>query len=65
MGLAFINSQLRHVNLNQRLAQLNGKSIEAHLGRKVSEVVDPRVYVMFEPYLLCAPEGESFANIEI
>lgn len=65
VGLAFINTQLRYVNLNQRLAQSNGKTVQAHLGLKVSEVLDPRLYAQFEPYLRRALEGESFTNIEV
>ena len=65
VGLAFINTQLRYVNLNQRLAQSNGKNVQAHLGLKVSEVVDPALFAQVQPYLTQALQGESFANVEI
>jgi PAS domain S-box-containing protein len=65
VGLAFVNASLRYVNLNQRLAQMNGQSVHAHLGRKVSEMVAPELYVQFEPYLIRALTGESFPSIEV
>jgi PAS domain S-box-containing protein len=65
VGLAFLDTQLRYVNLNQRLAQINDRSLQAHLGRNVSEIVDPRLYAQFEPYLKRTLQGESFTNIEI
>lgn len=64
VGLAFLNTQLRYVNLNQRLAQFNNRPIQEHLGRKVSEVVPASLYTKFEPYLLRALNGESFSNVE-
>lgn len=64
VALAFINTELRYVNLNQRLAQSNGRSVQAHLGRKVSEMLSPFLYNQVEPYLLRALQGESLTNIE-
>jgi PAS domain S-box-containing protein len=65
VGLAFVNTRLRYVNLNQKLAEMNGQSVEAHLGRPVSEMVKPEVYAQFEPYLKRALNGESFPGIEV
>jgi PAS domain S-box-containing protein len=65
VGLAFINASLRYVNLNQRLALMNGQSVHAHLGRKVSEMVAPELFAQFEPYLRRALNGESFPGIEV
>ncbi|HEV2575914.1 MAG TPA: EAL domain-containing protein [Acidobacteriaceae bacterium] len=64
VGLGFVNTQLRYVNLNQRLAQSNNKPIESHLGRKVSEVLSPELYAQVEPFLHRALQGESLRNIE-
>ena len=44
---------------------MNGQSVEAHLGRPVSEMVKPEVYAQFEPYLKRALNGESFPGIEV
>jgi PAS domain S-box-containing protein len=65
VGLAFIDCDMRHVNLNQRLAAMNGQSVQAHLGRKVSEMVSPIVYEQFEPNLKRAIAGESVPPFEI
>jgi len=64
VGLAFLGSDLRYVSLNQRLADLNGIPLHAHLGRRVCDVV-PHIYKQFEPYLLTALEGESVHGIEV
>jgi PAS domain S-box-containing protein len=37
-GMAVIGTDLRFVRINERLAQINGASIEAHLGRTVAEM---------------------------
>jgi PAS domain S-box-containing protein len=65
VGLAFVNASLRYVNLNQRLAQMNGRSVHDHLGRKVSEMLAPELFAQFEPYLRRALSGESFPSIEV
>ena len=63
--LAFIDCDLHYVNLNQQLAQLNGQSVQAHLGRKVSDMVPPVTYKQFEPYLRRALRGEALPGIEV
>lgn len=65
VGLALINPNLCYVNLNQRLAQLNGQSVHAHLSRKVSEMVAPELFARFEPYLRRALGGEALPSIEV
>ena len=51
--------------MNQRLAHLNGLTVGAVLGRKVSEIVPPALYAQIEPYLKRALGGEAFPGIEI
>lgn len=65
VGLAFVDTDLRYVSINSRLASLNGLPVEARLGRKLSEVVEPRVYSIIEPYLLRALKGEAITGLEI
>jgi len=65
VGLAFIDCDMRHVNLNQRLAAMNGRSVQAHLGHKVSEMVSLAVYKQFEPNLKRALAGESVPPFEV
>ena len=39
IGFCFLDLDLRYVRVNARLAEMNGMSAEAHLGRHVSEIV--------------------------
>ena len=64
VGLAFIGRDLRYVSLNQRLADLNGVPLHAHLGRLVCEVV-PAIYEQFRPHLLKALDGHSVHGLEV
>jgi PAS domain S-box-containing protein len=65
VGLAFLDTDLRYVNLNQRLADVNGRPVQEHLGRKVSDVVPPELYAQFEAPLKRALEGECISGAEI
>ena len=38
-GFAFLDRDLRFVRINQRLAEINGISVAAHLGRSVAEIL--------------------------
>lgn len=42
-GVAILNNDLQYLVINQRLADFNGLTIEAHLGRSVAEVL-PQLY---------------------
>jgi len=39
IGFCFLDLDLRFVHINERLAQMNGVSVEAHLGQRASEIV--------------------------
>jgi PAS domain S-box-containing protein len=39
VGMAVIDTGLRFVRINERLAEINGASVEAHLGRTIREMV--------------------------
>lgn len=65
VGLCIIDRDLRFVRVNARLAEVNGISAEAHVGRTVREIVpdladgvEPRLRHVFET-------GEPVLNIEI
>jgi PAS domain S-box-containing protein len=64
VGLCFLDRNLRYVSLNRRLAEMNGSSVEAHLGKTVQEA-NPEIYVAFEPYLKRAVQGEAIPEIEV
>ncbi len=63
VGLCFLDSELRYVSLNKRLAEMNGFPVAEHLGRTVAEMV-PNVYRSAAPYLARAMKGEAIAGVE-
>jgi PAS domain S-box-containing protein len=48
VGLLFVDPDLRYVRINERLAQLNGKSVREHIGRTIREVA-PDIAAIVEP----------------
>lgn len=63
VGLAFIDQNLRYVNLNQKLADMNGAAVEDHLGSKVSDMI-PDLFPMVEPHIRRALRGERVSDFE-
>jgi PAS domain S-box-containing protein len=63
VGLCFLDTKLRYVSLNQRLAERNGKPVAAHMGRTVAEML-PEQFKQFQPYLKRALAGESVSGVE-
>ncbi len=65
VGLAFQDRDLRYLDLNERLAAINGRPIAAHLGRTTREVL-PELADQVEPILRrIVHRGESVEGIEI
>jgi PAS domain S-box-containing protein len=64
VGLAFLDCNLRYMNLNRRLAGMNGHPMEAHLGRTVREMI-PELFPAVEPYIRRALQGESIDGVEV
>lgn len=64
VGLCFLDSNMRYVALNRRLAELNGIPAESHLGRTVCEVV-PVVFQQVGSYIRRALAGECISGVEI
>jgi two-component system, NtrC family, sensor kinase len=48
IGLGFADREGRYVRVNERLAEMNGRPVEAHLGRHIGEVV-PAYWPAIEP----------------
>jgi PAS domain S-box-containing protein len=48
VGLCVLDADLRYVRINELLAEINGLSVEAHVGRTVREVV-PKLADFLEP----------------
>jgi PAS domain S-box-containing protein len=65
VALAFVDVNLRYVSVNQRLASLNGLSVEEHLGQNLSEIMPPTIYAEIKPYLLRALKGQAITGLEI
>lgn len=65
IGLSVLDTELRFVRINQRLAEINGLPVEVHIGRTVSEVV-PNLADTSEQLLRSILEtGEPVLNVEI
>ncbi|MGC1218379.1 MAG: PAS domain-containing protein [Phormidesmis sp.] len=65
IGLGVLDSDLRFVRVNQRLAEMNGLSIEAHLGRTVRELL-PNLADQAEAMLRPIFEtGEPLLKVEV
>jgi PAS domain S-box-containing protein len=50
LGFCLLSSDYRYIRINQVLADINGPSVEGHLGHKVSDIL-PFVWRMIEPIL--------------
>lgn len=64
VGLCFVDSKLRFVSINERLAAINGRSVAEHLGQPVAEMI-PEFFHQIEPHLQRALRGEAVHNLEI
>ena len=47
IGLGFLDTELRYVRVNERLAQIDGATVCAHIGRRLSDIV-PKVAASLE-----------------
>jgi PAS domain S-box-containing protein len=64
VGLCFLDRNLRYVNLNRRLADMNGIDVKSHLGRSLREMF-PEWFLLFEPFLARALRGEAILGVEV
>ncbi len=64
IGFCFLDRDLRFVRINARLAQINGFSVEAHLGRHVSEIVPALVDSLGDVTGRILATGEAVLNHE-
>jgi PAS domain S-box-containing protein len=65
VGLAFVDRDLRYATINQRLAEINGRPVEAHLGRTVREAL-PEVAEAVEPVLRSVVETRrAVTDVEV
>jgi EAL domain-containing protein (putative c-di-GMP-specific phosphodiesterase class I) len=64
VGLCLLDRNLRHISINQYLADMNNAPVSAHLGRSVAELA-PKVFPKIEPLLRRALNGEAISGMEI
>ncbi|MBW4684071.1 MAG: PAS domain S-box protein [Komarekiella atlantica HA4396-MV6] len=65
VAVCFLDRELRYIRINKVLADINGLSIEEHLGRKFQEVL-PEIAAEVEPQLQQVLDtGEPLLNVEI
>ncbi|MBD2250081.1 PAS domain-containing protein [Nostoc parmelioides] len=65
VAVCFLDEELRYIRINQVLADVNGLSIEEHLGRKFRDVL-PKMAEPFEAQLQQVLEtGQPLLNIEV
>ncbi|HEY9803793.1 MAG TPA: ATP-binding protein [Leptolyngbyaceae cyanobacterium] len=65
VGLCFLDSNLRHVRINERLAQINGVSVADHLGRTVREFIPELAHILEPLHQQVMETGEPILNVEI
>lgn len=64
IGLAFVDPELRYVVADDSIAALTEMSAEAHVGRRVQDVV-PELWPVLEPIFKRALAGETILNVDI
>jgi PAS domain S-box-containing protein len=65
IGLSVLDTDLRFVRINQRLAEINGLSVEAHIGRTVRELLPDLADTAEEVLRPVLETGEPRLNVEI
>jgi PAS domain S-box-containing protein len=64
-GLALLDKDLRYVQINDTLAEMNGMPAQDHLGRTIQEVI-PKLAPMVEPiFRKVFTTGEPVLNVEV
>jgi diguanylate cyclase (GGDEF)-like protein/PAS domain S-box-containing protein len=66
IGLAFVDHDLRYVRINERLAQINGRPVAAHLGCTVREMLPAKLAEEVEPlHRRVLETGEPVTDVEV
>jgi DNA-binding CsgD family transcriptional regulator/PAS domain-containing protein len=58
VGLGMVDTKLRYLALNRRLAEMHDAPVVEHLGRTIAEMV-PHIHAQLEPYLRQALSGQA------
>lgn len=64
VGLAFLDRNLKYININRRLAEMHGLSIDDHYGKTLAEVI-PKLYPIIAPYVDRALNGEGTCDVGV
>jgi PAS domain S-box-containing protein len=65
VGLCLMDTDLRFVRINEKLAAINGKPVSAHIGRTLEDII-PGIAPRIEPiYRQIMKSGEPFLNFEV
>ena len=65
VGLAFVDTELRYVRINEHLAAINGLSVEAHLGQAIEDLVPDLARAVLPHYRSVFATGEAVLNAEV
>ncbi|MBD1933709.1 MULTISPECIES: PAS domain-containing sensor histidine kinase [Cyanophyceae] len=64
IGLSILDDQMRYLQINEALAQLNGLSVEEHLGRSLAEVLPDVAQDIESTLRKVLTTGEAILNME-
>ena len=65
VGLCIVDTDLRFIRINQKLAEINGPSISEHLGKSVAEVLPALAPKLVPLYNKVLESGKPVLNTEI
>ena len=65
VGLCLLDTELRYVRINARLAAINGKPASAHIGRRLREVIPELAATLEPPLQQILRTGEPVLDLEI
>jgi PAS domain S-box-containing protein len=65
VGLCFIDRDFRYVMINQYLAAINGKPVDAHIGQTLSDVLGELGSAVEDIYRQVFESGQALLNIEL
>jgi PAS domain S-box-containing protein len=64
VGLCFVDTDLRYLSMNERLAEINGRSVKEHIGRTVRDVLPDAADTLEPVFRRVIETGEPALNLE-
>ncbi|HEY9664353.1 MAG TPA: PAS domain-containing protein, partial [Allocoleopsis sp.] len=65
VGLFILDTNLRYLQINQALADMNGNSIEAHLGQPASDLLPDLAHTVIPLLQSVIQTGQPISNLEV